>query len=280
MRTNKLICSVLLIAVLCLGLVPIAMGADADLQQYNRTAVNVESVCGADPLTSSLLLVRDGKYITADSNAAGKAPINRSVKQAADYYTCVRCAVFGNCAGVNRRTLKSLDVDGTGGATSAATAGTIRTINGTGYSAVAPGAMDIVKSAGGTVQIRDGKITFVNTSAGGGNPARTAAQTNAVLPLNIPKAWVKLTSPSGVITYGDGYNIAACAVQSNTEIYCDFAVTLDNDQYLVVPTTTLGDTVECFNTTATRTTCTFATSNCNSVPGCKLGFVVYGRLTS
>lgn len=102
-----------------------AAATDADLQQYNRPAVNVEAVCGANPLTSSLLLPVDGKKITADNNAAGKAPVNRGAKQMADYAACVRCAAQGNCAGVNLRTMKALQVDGTGGNVATAVAGTI-----------------------------------------------------------------------------------------------------------------------------------------------------------
>ena len=102
-----------------------SLAADSDLQQYTRASIDVEAVCGANPLSSSLLLVRDGKLITADNNGAFKAPINRSVKQIADYMTCVRCMVSGACAGVNLRTLKSLQIDGVGGNVATASAGTI-----------------------------------------------------------------------------------------------------------------------------------------------------------
>ncbi len=101
--------------------------ADGDMQQYNRTAMNVEAACGLAPLTSALYLPTDGKRITADSNAAGSAPVNRGLKQAADYWTCVRCAVIGDCGGgINQRTLKSVHVDGTGGVVSSAGAGEVK----------------------------------------------------------------------------------------------------------------------------------------------------------
>ena len=113
------------VSALALAIACDADAADADLQQYNRLAADVETACGADPLTSSLLLPVDGKIITADNNAVGRAPVNRSLKQIAQYMACVRCMVSGTCVGVNRRTLKSLEVDGSGGAVSSASAGTI-----------------------------------------------------------------------------------------------------------------------------------------------------------
>lgn len=113
-----------LVGLILLSSLP-ATAADADLVQYNRLAADVEAACGANPLTSALYLVQDGKKITADNNAAGKAPINRSMKQLADYASCVSCMVSGACAGVNLRTVKALEVDGTGGAVAMAAAGTV-----------------------------------------------------------------------------------------------------------------------------------------------------------
>jgi hypothetical protein len=131
-----------------------------------------------------------------------------------------------------------------------------------------------------------GAVTFTNTADGGGNPARTTAVNNAVIPLNTAKAWVKLQSPSGAISYasGDGHNIASCAVQSNSEIYCDLAITLDNTNYMIIANTGLSHSVECVPTTTSRITCSFhdpaALLSCNSVAGCKLSFVVFGRQTT
>ena len=48
------------VAALALAIPCDADAADADLQQYNRLAADVETACGADPLTSSLLLPVDG----------------------------------------------------------------------------------------------------------------------------------------------------------------------------------------------------------------------------
>lgn len=113
----------ILSAVFVLGICSAALASDADLAQYNRPAANAEAANAADALLSTLLVVRDGKGITADSNGAGSAPVNRSIKELADALAGVRCSLIGNCASVNSRTLKSLHVDGTGGVTSSASAG-------------------------------------------------------------------------------------------------------------------------------------------------------------
>lgn len=119
---------------------PTALASDADLAQYNRPAANAEAANVADALLSALLVVRDGKGITADSNGTGSAPVNRSIKQIADEVAGIRCALLGNCASVNQRTVKSLQADGTGGAISAAAAGNI----------LASGTMAAATARGGT----------------------------------------------------------------------------------------------------------------------------------
>ena len=111
--------------------------SDGDLQQYNRPAANAEAANAANALTSALLLPTDGKLISADSNSAGKAPVNRSLKQLADAISGVRCMFTGECGSVNQRTAKSLQVDGTGGQTASAPSGTIQ-VSGTASGTSAP----------------------------------------------------------------------------------------------------------------------------------------------
>lgn len=102
--------------------------APADSQQYNSSAANAEAQNAiSNALTSANRLVRDGKFITADSDGGGSSPINPGLKSLWDMVRGLRCAVWGNCAGVNMRTFKSLDIDGTGGViTTAAPVGTIK----------------------------------------------------------------------------------------------------------------------------------------------------------
>ena len=95
--------------------------APADSQQYTTSAANADAANSiANALASANRLVRDGKYITADSDGAGSSPINPGLKVLWDMVRGLRCAVWGNCAGVNMRTLKALHIDGTGGATTTA----------------------------------------------------------------------------------------------------------------------------------------------------------------
>ena len=106
-----------------------ASAAPADSQQYSTSSANAEVANSiANALTSANRLVRDGKGITADSDGAGSSPINPGLKVLWDMVRGLRCAVWGNCAGVNMRTLKALHIDGIGGvATTSAAAGSILT---------------------------------------------------------------------------------------------------------------------------------------------------------
>lgn len=116
----------------------VAEAADADLQQYNRPAANAEAANAASALTSALLLPSDGKLITADANSAGKAPVNRSLKELGDMIAGVRCMILGNCASVNRRTVKALEVDASGGLVSTSPDGTIKVGGATASGTSAP----------------------------------------------------------------------------------------------------------------------------------------------
>lgn len=92
--------------------------APADSDQYTTSSANAEVANSiAVALSSANRLVRDGKYITANSDGAGSSPINPGLKSLWDMVRGLRCAVWGNCVGVDMRTLKALHIDGTGGAT-------------------------------------------------------------------------------------------------------------------------------------------------------------------
>ena len=119
--------------ILCAVVAAACGGSDADAaladqQQYSTAAATAETINGvADPLTSTALLARDGKFITANSNGAGSSPVNPGIKAALDMIRGLRCAIWGNCVGVDMRTLKALHIDGTGGViTTAAPVGTVK----------------------------------------------------------------------------------------------------------------------------------------------------------
>ena len=98
--------------------------SDADLTQYNGTSA-FPSTADVGTNADQFLVPTDDKVITALSNIAGEAPVRRSLDRLKDYYLGIRGAIIGDFVGAVRKTLKSLEVDGTGGATSTAAAGTI-----------------------------------------------------------------------------------------------------------------------------------------------------------
>lgn len=123
-----------LYAVILYAFVAVACGAGdagaspADSQQYSTSAANAEVANAiANALTSANRLVVDGKGITADTDSAGRSPINPGLKSLWDMVRGLRCALWGNCVGVSMRTLKALHIDGTGGViTTAAPSGGLK----------------------------------------------------------------------------------------------------------------------------------------------------------
>ena len=98
-----------------------AVASPADSQQYTTSAANANAANAiAVALSSPNRLPVDGKGITADTDSAGRSPINPGLKSLWDMLRGLRCAVWGNCVGVDMRTLKALHIDGTGGATTTA----------------------------------------------------------------------------------------------------------------------------------------------------------------
>ena len=90
--------------------------ADIDLQQYNGTAsfpATVDVGTNADPL----LIPTDGPIVTADSNGANRAPVNKGTKRTKDLLLGIRDALVGDRAGAVRKTVMSLYADGFGGLT-------------------------------------------------------------------------------------------------------------------------------------------------------------------
>ena len=95
-----------------------AIASPAASQQYTTSAANANAANAiAVALSSPNRLPVDGKGITADTDSAGRSPINPGLKSLWDMLRGLRCAVWGNCVGVDMRTLKALHIDGTGGAT-------------------------------------------------------------------------------------------------------------------------------------------------------------------
>lgn len=255
-----------------------AISADADLQQYNGSPN-----FAADWTAQAKLLVRDGKKITADDNGAGKAPINRSIKQIVDIVGGIHDGIFGSRVGAVRKTVKSLEADGVGGQTSSIDPAWIASTATNDSTIIKPTSVQVFDrgASGGEALLTKGSLAFINTADGGGNPARTSPVNNKILPLNTAKAWVKIQTQMGVVNYADGYNITSCTVQSASEVYCDLAIIMDNTNYMPMATTAIGDYVECRAATTSRVECSFlGTQLCNGAAGCKLNLLVFGRQTT
>ena len=251
--------------------------SDGDLQQYNRPAANAEAANAANALTSALLLPTDGKLISADANGTGKAPVNKGTKALADYVTGVRCAIFGNCAGVNQRTLKSLQIDGTGGAVNGLAAGDLDVSGDTTLGGLLTVAGNIVgalqatidgriRSTNGDIEALNGSLIagnsvtpaystlqrslllFVGTAVTGSNPARGTSIKNQLRAKNTPKHWIRVSGTGGAVTLQEGAgNWSAAVVDLGGGYVARYRVrvtmsdAMDNANYAVVCTTQAPD---------------------------------------
>lgn len=101
--------------------------SDIDLQQYNGTPEWVDT---ADFETAAdlYLVPTDGNVVSADSNLAGDAPVNRALRLIKNKLDGLRQAIIGD-VGPTRRTIYSLRVDGVGGQVNAVSPGQISADN-------------------------------------------------------------------------------------------------------------------------------------------------------
>lgn len=214
-----------------------ALAADADLQQYNGAP------SWSDDLTAaSTLLPRDGKRITADSNAVGSAPVNRSLKQIKDMLIALHDATIGSRTGAARRTFKSLEVDGVGGVASALSPGWIAATSATDRALITPTKVDVFKidPMGGNSSLDKGRLKWINVADGNGNPAKTAPIANTALPLNQAKVWATINTSTGVIFLTDGFNVTSVAIGPGNKITINFASAFENGLYACVAPSAVG----------------------------------------
>ena len=238
LRVNRktLVLSLALISVCGVGLgIREALSADADLQQYNGTPMWSENLT-----TASTLLPRDGKRITADNNAVGSAPVNRSLRQIKDMLIGVHDAVIGSRAGAAQKTLKSIHVDyanpgldsgpglfgiyvGTSGGH-----GGVRADSESWFGKISIGQFPSLRAT-----LDEGLLKFTGTNASNSNPSVYAPNPNTLDALTIPKAWVTFeTDGSGSVNIRDGARVFSMTVESG-KIKVSFASAFDNVYYLV-----------------------------------------------
>lgn len=213
-----------------------ALSADADLQQYNGSAV------WADDLTvASTLLPRDGKRITADSNAVGSAPVNRSLKQLKDYLSATHGGIFG-VGSATRRTVKSLEADGTGGAVSTLLAGGIASNTANDRSLMTPTDVSVFKISptGGQSLLDKGRLTWTNVADGGGNPLKTDSYANVAMPINQAKVWATINTSTGSIFLTDAFNVNSVAIGPGNKITITFASSFANQLYACIAAAAVG----------------------------------------
>lgn len=238
--------------------------ADADLQNYAGTPVWNDDLTAA-----STLLPVDGKKITADNNAAGRAPVNRSLKQLKQMLIGVHDGIFGSRSGSTRRTLKSLEVDGTGGAASTIPAGDIKALGNVTAAAgdlLAPAgavtAAGIVQSTGGSlvsqvadliaaattslvriglspaqrVEIGNHVLRFLATGTGGAdaNPPQGTSIKNQLRAKNLVKAnaFIEMQA-ANVISSFDGNGVATAVISGGTAIKITFVDAFADTRYSI-----------------------------------------------
>ncbi len=213
-----------------------AFAADADLQQYNGSAV-----WSADLTTASTLLPRNGKRITADSNAVGSAPVNRSLKQIKDLLIGIHQGIFG-IGTATRRTVKSLEADGTGGAISTLLPNGIASTSMSNRALMTPTDVSVfgIGFIGGQSLLDKGKLVWTNVTDGGGNPLKTAPISNTALPLNQAKVWATINTSMGSIFLTDGMNVTSVAIGPGNKITINFASVFANALYACLAPAAVG----------------------------------------
>lgn len=215
--------------------------AGTDLAQYNGTPSfpsRTDVGTNADPYQT----VTDGPVVTADSNAAGFAPVNISIKRVKDLLLGLRGATIGDFAGAAIKTFRSVKVDGTGGAVSTAIAGDIQALRAIISGLVSAGgdvesagqvlAGDFLASTYGSLQ--RALLRFVGTATTGSNPPQGTSIKNQLRAINIPKcsAFIKMTTP-GTIDSFDGYGLVSVAINGVDSKVIDigFRDAFDNTNY-------------------------------------------------
>jgi hypothetical protein len=180
--------------------------SDLDLTQYNGTPsfpLTADVGTSADPY----LIPTDGKIVTAESNLADEAPVNRSLERNKDLILGLRGATIGDFPGAARKSFKSLLVDGSGGLTAAIPAGTIQasgditttfgslvTVNGDVLAEKNTSVVRVGTSPDERSEHRIQKLAFLGTTTGttGANPPQGTPLPNELRAINTPKAWAQV----------------------------------------------------------------------------------------
>lgn len=215
--------------------------ADSDLTQSNDTAVfpaTADFNTNADPF----LIPTDGKKITASSNAPNQAPVNRAIKRLHALVAGLRSALVGDFDGAaNRKTIVSLETDGSGGFASTIPTGTIKAgfeVQAVSNVQAIAGYVKSGASPSQRTELQHPWLGFLATGSGAGdaNPPSTTATPNQLRALNTPKCWVSLTTNGVAGTaciVSDAHGITA-VTRSTTSFLVTFSTAFDSAEYSVL----------------------------------------------
>lgn len=218
--------------------------AGTDLAQYNGTpSFPARTDVGTN--TDPYLTVTDGPVVTADSNAAGFAPVNISIKRVKDLLLGLRGAIVGDFAGAVQKSVKSFYADLTGGATHTKPAGSIFAYNSlvaeTGDVVASAGAVEATAgplragtAAGERAFLTMPGITFEDVSglAAGANPPKTEPIPNQYRAVNSTKFWFSFeTDGAGGITELDGAGGCTLSIAGGKVVVSFPLPNFDNTHY-------------------------------------------------
>lgn len=222
--------------------------ADTDLTQYDGSPAfpsTVDVGTSADPY----LVPTDGKFVTASSNLADEAPVNRALERVKDLLLGLRGSLIGDFAGASRKTVYSLWADGSGGLANALPAGcitadsditssfgSVTSVNGDVNAQKNTSVIRAGSDPGQVAEHRVQKYAFRNTTTGSStsaNPPQGTVIANELRAINIPKVSAFIVMSPGTISSFDGHGVLSCALDGAATVQVNFAANFDNTRYTV-----------------------------------------------
>lgn len=200
----------------------------ADVQQKNVTAADASAAHAEAPLTAQFLEPVDGRGMCADNFAVGKSPVNLALTKLRQLVAGLRGAVIGDFAGAVQKTIRSLSVSMSPGATHNETSGTMR-ISGNPAANVASLTIDrgtlrladldaefaVGANPGGFGFLTSRRLFFrlIDNTAAGSNPPQGTPIPNEIRAVNVPKAFccVRMSAPNVIDSY-DGCGISSVVI--------------------------------------------------------------------
>jgi hypothetical protein len=233
--------------------------ASTALAKYTATGVTFLEAVASEKGFTATQSTANGNAITATANGSGAGVLGNSTTTAESAgirgVTTTRYGVKGEATtgtGVRGQSDSSFGVHGT------STSG--NAIH--GQTATGDGVYGEATGGGHAFGVGSGFIKFWAA-----NPASTTAYSNVLTPLNVPKAWAKLTSNgSGAVTVVDGFNVTSASTGGN---YIDvtLASAMADTNYMILGVWSDGAGGPGFVSLASATTTTLFRVAFNSTSG-------------